>query len=154
MSKSRTTTLKTELLAFILILAKSVTARKMASAGLKHTFDEPDFSGIPKKATEDVGQYIVKFTDGSLEYLDRLKAAEANEEDGGDRIIRHLSAKSNKSSKSKIKKHYKADKKNFLVKSSAEVILADTDEEAAEWGTHEEVEYVEPGEIFEIMTAL
>ena len=145
MWKLRTTTLKTQLLLLLLLLATSVTARKMAR-GLKDIVDEPVSGGIPNNATEDEGQYIVKFTKGSLEFLNRLKAAEANREDGGERMLSHyLSAKN---SRFKIKR-YKADKKNFLVKSSAEVILADTEEEAAEWETHEEVEYVERGKCLE-----
>jgi len=88
---SRTTTLKTQLL-LLLLLATSITARKTAR-DLKNVFDEPVFSGIPNNATEDGDRYIVVFTDGSLEFLDRLMAAEANEEDDGDRVIRHLQQK-------------------------------------------------------------
>jgi len=144
---SHTTTLKTQLL-LLLLLATSITARKTAR-DLKNVFDEPVFSGIPNNATEDGDRYIVVFTDGSLEFLDRLMAAEANEEDDGDRVIRHLSAKSSKSNIKSNIKHHKAEKKNFLVKSSAEIILAATAEEAAEWETHEEVKYVEKGTCLE-----
>lgn len=140
MWKLRTTTLNTQLL-LLLLLATSIPAKKTAR-GLKDIVDEPVSGGIPNNATEDEGQYIVKFKKGSLEFLNRLKAAEANEEDGGERMLSHYLPAKN--SRLRIKR-YKAEKKNFLVKSSAEVILADTEEEAAEWETHEEVEYVERG---------
>lgn len=137
---SITRILKTQLL-LLLLLAVSVTASNRAR-GLKDIVEDPISGGIPQNATEDEGQYIVVFTDGSMEYLNRLKAAEANEEDGGERMLRHLSAKRNGNTKTT-----KADKKNFLVKSMAEVIRVDSEEEAAEWETHEEVKYVERGKL-------
>jgi hypothetical protein len=42
-------------------------------------------------------------------------------------------------------------KKEFLVKSSAEIIHAATAEEAAEWETHEDVKYVEKGTCLEAL---
>lgn len=146
-SKSITRIMKTHLL-LLLLLATSVTAR-MTARGLKDVVEDPISGGIPNDATEDEGQYIVVFTDGSMEYLDRLKAAEANEEDGGERMIRHLSGKSSKSNSKTTKgtKATKATKAAFLTKSRAEVIHADSEEEAAEWETHPEVKYVERGKL-------
>ena len=48
----------------------------------------PVEGGIPDGATEDEGRYIVKYKQDSLEYLNRLKTAEANKADGGDRRLR------------------------------------------------------------------
>ena len=108
---SRTTTLKTQLL-LLLLLATSITARKTAR-DLKNVFDEPVFSGIPNNATEDGDRYIVVFTDGSLEFLNRLIVAEANEEDDGDRVVRNLSARSTTSNIKSNIKHHKVEKRIF-----------------------------------------
>ena len=88
---------------------------------------------------EDDGWYIVKFKKGSMEYAERLQAAETNEEDGGERRIRKLSTKSGKG------QSFRAKKENFLPKDMVEVIHANTEEEAAEWEAHDDVEYVEKG---------
>ena len=86
----------------------------------------PVEGGIPDGATEDEGRYIVKYKQDSLEYLNRLKTAEANKADGGDRRLRKLTKRTLKLAESS-----RANIINFLPKEQAEVIYVDTEEEAS-----------------------
>jgi len=95
---------------------------------------------IPDGATEDEGRYIVKYKQDSLEYLNRLKTAEANKADGGDRRLHKLTKRTLNQAESS-----KANIMNFLPKEKAEVIYATTEEEATEWENHNDVEYIERG---------
>jgi len=134
----KSSTLKSTLPFLLLLFQVEIAASNKISEGPTVSEEIPVEGGIPNGATEDEGRYIVKFKPGSLEFFNRLKTAEANE-DGGERRLRKLT-KSPKSAKSS-----KAEKRNFLTIQNAEIIYADTEEEAAEWETHNDVEYVERG---------
>eukprot|EP00979_Chaetoceros_neogracilis_P000395 scaffold101_cov258-Chaetoceros_neogracile.AAC.1 len=126
------------LLSLFLLYADVAASRK--TPGSEHVSEvvPVEQGGIPDGATEDEGRYIVKYKKDSLEYLNRLKTAEANEADDGDRRLRKLTKRTLKQAKSS-----KANIKNFLPKEKAEVIYADTEEEATEWENHNDVEYIE-----------
>ena len=117
---------------------RTMIESKMANGNI------PAMQGIPNDngtREADEGRYIVKYKEGSLEYLNRLTIAEANESDGGERCFRKLTRSSPDSADS----FYKAKRENFLPRVMAEIINVDTEEEAAEWETHNDVEYIERG---------
>jgi len=139
--KMKVVILNSSLLLFLFLLYADVAANSK-TPGSEHVSEvvPVEQGGIPDGATEDEGRYIVKYKKDSLEYLNRLKTAEANEADDGDRRLRKLTKRTLKQAKSS-----KANIKNFLPKEKAEVIYADTEEEATEWENHNDVEYIERG---------